>query len=98
MPHRAFFFSGTMLKVMYRSLLRNKSYAVINLLGLALGFGIFILAAIYVYFETNFERFHRHADNIYRVTYRFAPEGNYEVHWARIPFDYINQLPQDVSG
>src|SRR5690606_25050857 len=45
-----------------------------------------------------FERFHRHADNIYRVTYRFAPEGNYEVHWARIPFDYINQLPQDVSG
>lgn len=70
----------------------------LNLLGLAVGFAVFIFALVYVYFETHFENFHRNRDRIYRATYRYSPPGNYQTHWARIPFDYINNLAQDVPG
>lgn len=89
---------GNYLKIVARNFYRNRSYAILNLLGLAVGFTVFILAAAYVYFETHFESFHHRADRIYRATYRYTPPGDYQTHWARIPFDYINELPKEVPG
>jgi putative ABC transport system permease protein len=86
------------LKMILRVFTRNRSYTLLNLSGLALGFAIFIFSAIYVYFETSFESFHERARNIYRATYRYSPSDGYMSHWARVPFDYINQLPADVTG
>lgn len=90
--------SGNYLKIIVRNFNKNKYYAILNLTGLAIGFAVFILAATYVYFETHYENFHRQAANIYRATYRYAPPGEYQTHWARIPFDYINELPKEVPG
>jgi putative ABC transport system permease protein len=90
--------SGNYLKIVVRNFAKNKYYAILNLGGLAIGFAVFILAATYVYFETHYENFHLQAKNIYRATYRYAPEGEYQTHWARIPFDYINELPKEVPG
>ena len=89
---------GNYLKIIARNVYRNKSYAILNVLGLAVGFAVFMLAMTYVYFETHFESFHHKAERIYRATYRYAPPGEYQTHWARIPFDYINELPQEVPG
>jgi hypothetical protein len=50
--------SGTYLKIFARNFHRNRSYATLNLLGLAVGFTVFMLAIAYVYFETHFESFH----------------------------------------
>jgi len=66
--------------------------------GLTVGFTVFIFAAIYFYFETHYESFHRKADRIYRATYRYSPSGNSPTQWARIPVDFINELPADVSA
>lgn len=71
---------------------------ILNLLGLAAGFAVFIFAAAYVYFETHFESFHENRERIYRATYQYTPAGGYQSHWARIPFDYINNLPQEIPG
>lgn len=90
--------TGESLKVAGRYFYKNRSYMVLNLLGLATGFAVFIFGVVYVWFETNFENFHEHKDNIYRATYRYSPPGEYQSHWARIPFDYINNLPDDVPG
>lgn len=81
-----------------RNFYRNRGYTILNLLGLSLGFVVFMLASIYVYFESSFENFHLNSDRIYRATYRYTPEGGFQSHWARIPFDYINQLPTDIPG
>jgi putative ABC transport system permease protein len=89
---------GSYLKMILRVFSRNGSYKLLNLCGLALGFTIFIFSAIYVYFETSFESFHEKAANIYRATYRYTPGEGYVSHWARVPFDYINNLPADVPG
>jgi putative ABC transport system permease protein len=54
------------LKVALRNLLRHKSYACINIIGLAVGLAICILIFQYVYAEMSYDRFHEHAKNLYR--------------------------------
>ncbi len=75
---------------------KNYRYATLNVLGLALGFAACLLIAVYVHYETSYESFHTQADRIYRTTYRFQPEGEFGVHWARVPVDYVNELPNDL--
>ena len=96
--HKSLLVPDNYQKIFVRNFYRNRSYATINLVGLAVGFMVFILAMVYVYFETHFENFHHRADRIYRATYRYAPPGDYQTHWARVPFDYINQLPKEIPG
>ncbi len=50
-----------------RNLRKNKFYSFINILGLAVGMAGFVLIAQYVFFETSYDRFHIHRDQIYRV-------------------------------
>ncbi len=89
---------GNHLKSLARSFYRNRFYTLLNLFSLGVGFGVFIFATLYVYFEMNFESFHENRHRIYRATYKFTPSADYQAHWARIPFDYINNLPDEVAG
>src|ERR1700679_1352567 len=54
-------------KTAWRSLLRNKSYAAINVAGLAIGVAACLLIFLIVHFETSFHNFHSKRDRIYRV-------------------------------
>ena len=51
-----------------RTIRRHKTYAAINITGLAVGLASCILILLYVYDELTFDRFHEKADIIYRVT------------------------------
>lgn len=83
------------LKVAFRHYRSNSFYASLNLLGLAIGFAAFALIFIYVHYERSFEDFHTQSDRIYRLTYQYSSGQDFEVHWARAPFDYINELPTE---
>ncbi|WP_224998680.1 ABC transporter permease [Cesiribacter sp. SM1] len=48
-------------------MMRNKTFSFINLIGLTSGLCCFLLIALYIVDETTFDRFHAHADNLYRV-------------------------------
>lgn len=54
------------LKIAWRNLIHNKSYAVINVSGLALGISSGILIFTLVNYHLSFDDFHPHADRIYR--------------------------------
>jgi putative ABC transport system permease protein len=56
------------LTVAYRNLLRNKTFSIINILGLAIGMTACLFILQYVRFERSYDAFHKLADNIYRVT------------------------------
>ncbi len=56
------------LKVALRDILRNKGYSFINILGLAIGLSSFLTVSLLVRDELSFDRFHRNADRIYRLT------------------------------
>ena len=75
---------------------KHYRYATLNVLGLALGFAACLLIAVYVHYETSYENFHTQANRIQRVTYRFQSGGEFGVHWARVPVDYVNELPHDL--
>lgn len=55
------------LKVAIRNLWRNKTFSLINIIGLATGISCFILIALYVVDELSYDRFNEKADRIYRV-------------------------------
>lgn len=55
------------LKIAIRSLLRNKGYALINILGLTFGLTCFMLIGLYLFDELTFDQQHKKADRIYRI-------------------------------
>jgi len=64
------------LKIAWRSLKRNKSYAAINVVGLTIGIASCLLIFLIVQFETSFDNFHSKRDHIYRVITVFHnPDG-----------------------
>lgn len=59
------------LKIAFRSLLKFKGYASINLIGLALGLTAGIMIMLYVMDELSYDNFHARRDRIYRVESQF---------------------------
>lgn len=55
------------LKTILRSLLKSKSYALLNLIGLTSGFIVFILITLYTQQEFSYDQYHEKSDRIYRV-------------------------------
>jgi putative ABC transport system permease protein len=55
------------IKTAYRSLLKNKGFTVLNVLGLSLGLASCLLIIFYVVDELSYDRYNTKADRIYRV-------------------------------
>ena len=68
---RTFYWSALMLnnylRLAFRNLRKQKGYAAINILGLAIGLTCFILIGLFVQFELSYDRFHERAERIYRI-------------------------------
>lgn len=62
------------LKIAWRNLVKNKMYSLINLTGLTIGMTCFILIALFIQFETSFDKQHKKGERIYRVVQQ--QEGN----------------------
>ena len=73
---------GNYLKLTIRFLRSNKGYFLINLLGLTIGIASFILIVLWIKTETSYDRFHRNAEDIYRIDYLLYEEGILEQHSA----------------
>ena len=56
-----------MWKIAFRHILRQKFYAVLNLMGLAVGLACCLLMMLYLVDEFSYDRFHEKADRIYRI-------------------------------
>ncbi len=60
------------LKLSFRNLRRNKTYSIINILGLSIGIACSILIFLWLQDELSYDRFNKNANEIYRVV---ANEG-----------------------
>lgn len=61
-------------KIGWRNLIRNKSYAFINLIGLAIGLACCLLISIYIQHELSFDNYHKNLGRIYRVVHFYGDE------------------------
>ncbi len=90
------------LKIALRFLLKNRSFSIVNIFGLTLGFACFILITLYLHDELTFDMFHHDAAHIYRVIQHEKMEDgstrNVAPVAARIAPEMMKQLPetQDV--
>ena len=55
------------LKIALRNIFRNKVYATINILGLAMGIAAFLLLVEYISLEKSVNRFHKNLSGMYRL-------------------------------
>lgn len=62
-------------KIALRSLGKQKLYALINILGLAIGIAICMLAYLYVKYEFSYDRWYAESEQVYRINGIFNMEG-----------------------
>ena len=63
------------LKITFRNIKRNKGYAFINVLGLAIGLACSIFIILWIQDEVSYDRYHEKADRIYRVSVESQSDG-----------------------
>ncbi|MEZ4782162.1 MAG: ABC transporter permease [Flavobacteriaceae bacterium] len=55
------------IKIAWRNLLKNKGFTAINIIGLSLGIGCFVVIAMFVTDELSYDRYNEKAERIYRI-------------------------------
>jgi putative ABC transport system permease protein len=81
-------------KTAFRNLLRNRSYALINITGLTVGIAAALLIYLITSFHQSFDTFHTKKDRIYRAITASRSEGgiNYS---SGVPFPVTRGLRED---
>ncbi len=70
------------LKIAWRSILRDKSFSLINIGGLSIGIAACLLILQYVAYERSYDKFHQNAGQIYRVKQDRFEKGVLATEWA----------------
>jgi ABC-type antimicrobial peptide transport system permease subunit len=81
-------------KTALRNLIRHKSYSILNISGLAIGMAASILILLWVQNELSYDRFHRNADQIYRITVVASDQFKAAVNPAGMPAGLRAEMPQ----
>jgi putative ABC transport system permease protein len=85
------------LKTAYRNIFRNKTYVIINILGLAVGFACSLLIFMFVIHELNYDKFNVNYDRIYRL-YLVGKMGESEFKgaWTAAPTAraFVEEFPE----
>lgn len=79
-----------------RSFKRNKLYAVINIIGLAVGMACCIAIMLFVRHETSYDKHHSKSERLYRVTRQFFnPDGAVNLHLGVVAPPFAPLLRED---
>ena len=80
------------LKIAFRNIIRHKAFTAINIAGLAIGMTCSIFILLWVQNELSYERFHKNADETYRIT---AKAGDFDaaVNCAGMPAELKVKIP-----
>ena len=89
---------GHFLKISWRTLLRNKVFSSIKIVGFAIGIAACILIFLFIQSETSHDKHYTHQDQIYRIANQYSNSGDFG-RWTNIqgPFkpileDYIPEI------
>ncbi len=64
------------LTIALRNFLKHRAYAIISILGMAVGIACCLLVLLFIRDELQFEGFHRSGDRIYRVLRQVRMSGS----------------------
>jgi putative ABC transport system permease protein len=69
-------------KIAWRSIIKQKGYSLINIIGLAIGVAACLLILQHVSFELSYENFQVNKDRIYRVKQDRYDNGKLSTEWV----------------
>src|SRR5688572_5506134 len=84
-------------KTAWRNLLKNRFYSIVTIAGLTAGLCVGILILLWVQDELSFDRFHKQADNIYKLENRVGTGSSQQIWTATAaPIGMLakNELPE----
>jgi putative ABC transport system permease protein len=87
------------IKTAFKSLLKNKAYSFINILGLSFGLSLTIIILLFVKYELNYDSQFNQSGSLYRLTTK-GQIGTEKVNDAITPlplYDVVKKLPQTKS-
>jgi len=89
------------LKIAFRNLLKYKVYSIINIFGLSVGLACCILIMLFIRDELNYDKFHKNADQIYRMVVEFKYRDRPD-HFAHTPSPLapalLNEFPEVLNA
>lgn len=85
------------LKIAFRSIWKNKTFSLINVIGLSIGLSASFVIGIMIYYDLTFDKFHEDRDRIYRVV--VDTQGpDQEGHSRGVPVPLIDALKDNSTG
>ena len=84
-----------------RNLLKHKTHAIINILGLAIGIACFLIIYLYITDELSYDRHHKNSKNIYRLVNVYDFDGVGENSASSpfpVAFTLMNDYPDMVKN
>lgn len=85
------------LKIAFRSIWNNKTFSMINVIGLSIGLSTAFVIGIMVYYDLTFDKFHKDRERIYRVVMdTLGPDQ--EGHSRGVPVPLIDALKNNSTG
>lgn len=86
------------IKIAFRNLIKFSFISSINLFGLTVGLTCCLLILTYILHELSFDRYHKKADRIYRVTRSWSgPNGDVSLHLGTIAPAFGHHLTNDFQ-
>ena len=80
------------LRITRRTLIKNKTYSLVNIGGLTIGIAAYILISAYVNFEKSYDRSFKDADGIYRVESSFYKGDHLTDSWPTSTNGYATAM------
>ncbi|MEL7123943.1 MAG: ABC transporter permease, partial [Bacteroidota bacterium] len=84
------------IKIGIRSLLNNRVFTVVNLIGLSLGMSAALLIFLWVSNELSFDTYHNDNENLYRVISN-VDVGDEVWLWSNVPLISVDYMKEDVD-
>jgi putative ABC transport system permease protein len=84
------------LVVAYRNFLKQKTYTLINIFGLAFGMACAICIFLYVNNELEYDTHYDRHEDIYALAVSIKDKEGNENHYALVPGDWANRLKQNL--
>ena len=85
------------IKIAWRNLWKDKTFTLLNLLGLSTAFAVTVLLGMYAFFELSYDSFHKNKASLYQVyTTEQTPEGIEASEPKAVPF--APALHDEVAG
>jgi putative ABC transport system permease protein len=87
-------------KIAIRNIIKNKTYSLLNIVGLAIGVMSFIMIMLYVRYEFSFDKYNSNAEQIYRVATRGSLSGNeftMAVSPAPVGAAFVEEIPGVIN-